>query len=315
MSLSKRSALCAGSTTASFPNKQPQQGNIERNDSFSSATSNEFCNPTQSCSRPIPSTENWDHHHHRRQQKQQQQRGYHYGGISDNLVVLGDMSVDKDINKLSDILHSLNDTLGRCLAATLQIGEGVRHRTKLHMDSLGALDSCEGVRGEIITHRALLVGVTSLEKGYNTSDASAMEFSRGLSWNRALASSAVYAAEEVRDAVKVSRTASRAKVAADAAAEKVQNELKSASFSTDEEARVVQARVSNSQSQAIHAAVVEHEALTAKRRATMALAHDTKYWNMHRKREILLTCLKTGKAQRDAARQCTATWVQLRDVW
>jgi len=219
------------------------------------------------------------------------------------------MSVDKDINKLSDILHSLNDTLGRCLAATLQIGEGVRHRTKLHMDILGALDSCEGIRGEIITHRALLVGVTSLEKGYNTSDASAMEFSR------ALASSAVYAAEEVRDAVKVSRTASRAKVAADAAAEKVQNELKSASFSTDEETRVVQARVSNPQSQAIHAAVVEHEALTAKRRATMALAHDTKYWNMHRKREILLTCLKTGKAQRDAARLCTATWVQLRDVW
>jgi len=66
MSLSKRSALCAGSTTASFPNKQPQQGNIERNDSFSSATSNEFYNPTQSCSRPTPSTENWDHHHHRR---------------------------------------------------------------------------------------------------------------------------------------------------------------------------------------------------------------------------------------------------------
>jgi len=46
MSLSKRSAWCAGSTTASFLNKQPKQGNIEQKDSFSSATSNEFCNPT-----------------------------------------------------------------------------------------------------------------------------------------------------------------------------------------------------------------------------------------------------------------------------
>jgi len=289
MSLSKRSALCAGSNS-SFPKKQYSDGPTTRNEGF---------------------TNNWDHHHQHHQK--QQRRGYHYGSISDDLVVLGDISVDKDINKLRDIIRSLNDTLGRCLAATQQIGAGVRHRTKLHMNILGGLDSCEGIRGEIITQRALLLGVTSLEKGYNISDISAMELSRGLSWNKALASSAVHAAEEVRDAVKVSRRASQAKLAADAAAQKVQNEWSTAKSLTDDETRAAQARVSSSRSQAIHAAVVEHEALTAKRRATMALAHDTKCWNVHRKREILRTCLKTGKAQRDAARQCVAAWVQLRD--
>ena len=136
---------------------------------------------------------------------------------------------------------------------------------------------------------------------------------QGLSWNTALSSSAVYAAEEVRGAVKVSRRSSRAKVAADAAAQKVQNEWDSANFSTDEEVRVAEAHISNAQSQAIHAAVVEHEASTAKRRATIALAHDTKCWNVHRKREILRISLETGKAQLDATQQSIAAWDLLHD--
>ena len=120
---------------------------------------------------------NYDYNN--RQQEKQQNFGYHYGRITDDFVALGDISVDKDIDKLRDIIRSLNLTLGRCLDATLQIGEGMRHRTKIHMNILDGLDSCDGIRGEVITQRALLGGITSLKKACDSSDGSALEFSRG----------------------------------------------------------------------------------------------------------------------------------------
>ena len=60
---------------------------------------------------------NYDYNN--RQQEKQQNFGYHYGRITDDFVALGDISVDKDIDKLRDIIRSLNLTLGRCLDATL----------------------------------------------------------------------------------------------------------------------------------------------------------------------------------------------------
>jgi len=68
-----------------------------------------------------------------------------------------------------------------------------------------------------------------------------------------------------------------------------------------------------SNSHAIHAAVISHEAFVAKRRATMALAHDVRYWNSYRKRDLMNTCLDTAKSQLKASQDFRESWTTLLD--
>lgn len=121
------------------------------------------------------------------------------------------------------------------------------------------------------------------------------------------------AAEDVRSAVRVSRTAANAKAAASSAAFAAQNACDTGDFGTIDEARAAQTRASIAQSHAIHAAVVEHEAKTVKRRATLALANDVKCWNVHRKREMLVACLANARSQHEATRRAVDAWSCLRD--
>lgn len=138
-------------------------------------------------------------------------------------------------------------------------------------------------------------------------------FPPDVSWQTALASSAVSAAEDVRSAVRAARTAGNAKAAASSAAFTAQTACESGKFNSIDEARAAQTRASIAQSHAIHAAVVEHEAKTVKRRATLALAHDVKCWNVHRKREILQTCIAYARSQHEATRRAVDAWSCLRD--
>jgi hypothetical protein len=134
-----------------------------------------------------------------------------------------------------------------------------------------------------------------------------------MSWQTALAHSAVSAAEAVRLTVRAARTAANARAAATNAAEVAQAACQKGKFASIDDARAAQTRASISQSHAIHAAVVEHEAKTAKRRATLALAHDVKCWNIHRKREILQVVLSYAKSQHEATRRAVDAWTCLRD--
>lgn len=134
-----------------------------------------------------------------------------------------------------------------------------------------------------------------------------------ISWQASLANSAVSAAEDVRSAVRVSRTASNAKAAASMAAMTAQQACDKGNFSSVDEARAAQTRASIAQSRAIHAAVVEHEAKTVKRRATLALAHDVRCWNVHRKREMLRSTLQHARSQHEAARRAVDAWSSFRD--
>jgi cellobiose-specific phosphotransferase system component IIA len=138
-------------------------------------------------------------------------------------------------------------------------------------------------------------------------------FISDLSWQTSLASSAVTAAEDVRAAVRVSRTAANARAAASSAAFSAQTACEKGEFANLDEARAAQTRASIAQSHAIHAAVVEHEAKTVKRRATLALAHDVKTWNVHRKREMLRSCIAFARSQHEATRRSVDAWSTLRD--
>lgn len=135
-----------------------------------------------------------------------------------------------------------------------------------------------------------------------------------VSWQTSLARSAVSAAEDVRSAVRAARTAENAKAAASAAAYTAQSACDSGTeFPTIDEARAAQTRASIAQSHAFHAAVVEHEAKAVKRRATLALAHDVKCWNVHRKREMLQACIAHARSQHEATRRAVDAWSCLRD--
>ena len=231
----------------------------------------------------------------------------------DSAALLGDISVDRDIDKLREVIGSVDSLLNRCVTAGSRIGKAKRKENDLHMSILRGMDSWEGVRGELVSQRALLDGVSTLETGNGISENSYASLKDDLSWQFALASSAVTAAEDVRSAVRACRTASRAKLAAEAASDSAQKVCETGRFATPEDARAAQTKASIAKSHAVHSAVIEHEALVAKRRATMALAHDVKCWNVHRKRELLSLCRNLAREQREASHQSLLAWNRLRE--
>eukprot|EP00546_Thalassionema_frauenfeldii_P000257 CAMPEP_0178931358 /NCGR_PEP_ID=MMETSP0786-20121207/21870_1 /TAXON_ID=186022 /ORGANISM="Thalassionema frauenfeldii, Strain CCMP 1798" /LENGTH=1100 /DNA_ID=CAMNT_0020608235 /DNA_START=318 /DNA_END=3620 /DNA_ORIENTATION=+ len=251
-----------------------------------------------------------------------QEERFHYGVDGDRVNIsqpceiesafLGDFQVDDNIDKLREVIGSVDSTLSRCLSASGGIGSARRERLGLHLELVQGFDSWEGLRGRFISQRALLKGVTGLEQSKEISEESDLDVVDDVSWQSALASSAVMAAEDVRSTVRAARTAANAKAAADSAAFAAQTACEG-DFPSIDEARAAQTRSSIAQSHAIHAAVVEHEANTAKRRAALALAHDVKCWNVHRKREILQSCLAYAKSQHVATRRAVDAWSCLRD--
>lgn len=228
-------------------------------------------------------------------------------------VYLGEMAIDENIDKLREVIGSVDNTLSRCMASSCGIERSRKDQFMLHLDILRGLDSWEGLRGKFVSQRALLKGVSGMEQSREVFEESDLTLIDDISWQTALAHSAVSAAEDVRSTVRAARTASNAKFAAVSAAHMAQSACERGEFANINEARAAQTRASIAQSHAIHSAVVEHEAKTVKRRATLALAHDVKCWNVHRKREVLKICLAHAKSQHEATRRAVDAWSCLRD--
>lgn len=135
-----------------------------------------------------------------------------------------------------------------------------------------------------------------------------------LLWQSSLASSAVDSVNEVRDAVRASHTATRAKSAAYVAAEKAKKTYESCDQSSSrEKIQYTQSEASKAQSHAIHATVVEYEANIAKKRSAVSLAQDVKSWNVHRKEDILRSCIEFARSQQEASRKAVDAWESLRE--
>jgi len=232
---------------------------------------------------------------------------------SSKSVLLASMSVDDNIDKLREVIGSVDNTLSRCLGSSGGIGAARRERLRIQLDVVHELDSWEGMRGQFISQRSLLRGVGGLSQSRELYGESDLVLVDDMSWQTSLAHSAVGAAEDVRSAIRASRTAANAKAAANSAAMTAENACAAGNFSTMEEARAAQTRSSIAQSHAIHAAVVDHEAKAVKRRATLALAHDVKCWNLHRKSELLKSCLSYAKSQHEGTRRAVDAWSSLRD--
>jgi len=98
---------------------------------------------------------------------------FRYGGLSEEHlgdktdgqpVYIGEMAVDENIDKLREVIGSLDNTLSRSLASSGGIGKARKKRLELQLDVLRGLDSWEGLRGKFVAQRALLKGVASVEQ-------------------------------------------------------------------------------------------------------------------------------------------------------
>lgn len=85
--------------------------------------------------------------------------------VDDNRpALLGDIAVDENIDKLREVIGSVDNTLSRCMTSSGRIGQARRDCLKLHLDLVRGLDSWAGLRGKFVAQRALLKGVSGIEQ-------------------------------------------------------------------------------------------------------------------------------------------------------
>jgi len=252
-------------------------------------------------------------------------------------------AIDSDIETLRDIIGTIDSTLKKCVAAHQRIANARRISNGLHLGIVRGLDTHSSNEGGgyyvggggncgagiwSMEERSFLGGVTDLEQCGELVQEGDFDLGEALSWQASLATSAVSAAEDVRSAVRAARTAASAKTAAESATLSAQKSLdkliksKTSSntsgadaSSSDKEAEIhaAQTRATISHGHAIHAAIIAYETTAVKRKAAMALAHDVRQWNVHRKREMLDCCIHAALSQRDAARKSSDAWRVLKE--
>uniref|UniRef100_A0A7S3Q170 Uncharacterized protein n=2 Tax=Chaetoceros debilis TaxID=122233 RepID=A0A7S3Q170_9STRA len=232
-------------------------------------------------------------------------------GVSDKCTSLGDIEVERDIERLRDLLQKVDKGFAMSYKALGTIGEKRHARAQLQINILRGVDSWEGMRGKILAQRSLLNGVNCLEEASRHSDGCYVIFSEDMLWNASLARSAVTASNEVCHAVEAAKTASRAKRTADSAVLNA-TQLETYKAETPDTTKALAERGSKLQMQALHAAVVEHEAQSAKKRSVISLANDMKCWNSHRKSKLLQACINDVRSQKLASQQSLIAWRELK---
>jgi len=103
-----------------------------------------------------------------------QETRFHYGTATlpdhflfqddESTVLLGTLSIDDNIDKLREVIGSVDNTLRRCLASGGGIGKVRKDRNSVQLDVVKGFDGWEGMRGQFISQRALLKGVNGLEQ-------------------------------------------------------------------------------------------------------------------------------------------------------
>lgn len=99
--------------------------------------------------------------------------GVHYGDVSagkgSKSLALGDVSVDKDIERLRDIIVTVDKSLGKALSSGLCVGAESNDKISVQIDLLKAIDHGDSWRGKLISQKELLHGIESLERNLQES--------------------------------------------------------------------------------------------------------------------------------------------------
>lgn len=79
---------------------------------------------------------------------------------------LGDVSLDSDIDRLRDIIYGLRNDLEKFLNSLVAFHDACRLRADLHLRILTIVDNWEGMRGRIISQKALLSGASFFNNSF-----------------------------------------------------------------------------------------------------------------------------------------------------
>lgn len=127
---------------------------------------------------------------------EERQARFHYGSSNEmerfestessevQSAFLGEFAVDNNIDKLREVIGSVENTLTRCLSASAGIGGARRERLDLHLEVVKGFDSWQGMRGQFITQRSLLRGVEGLDQSRNVSEESDLDIIDGKKFRR-----------------------------------------------------------------------------------------------------------------------------------
>lgn len=96
-------------------------------------------------------------------------------------ALLGDISVDENIDKLREVIGSVDHTLSRCLASSGAVGNAHQQIMTLHLDIVRGLDLYEGLKGRFVSQRALLKGVSGIEQSREVFEESGLALNDGKS--------------------------------------------------------------------------------------------------------------------------------------
>jgi hypothetical protein len=97
-----------------------------------------------------------------------------------NPAYLGEIAVDENIDKLREVIGSVDNTLSRCLASSGGIGRARRESLALHLEIIRGVDSWEGLRGQFVSQRALLKGVSGIEQSRDVFEESDIALIHGM---------------------------------------------------------------------------------------------------------------------------------------
>lgn len=92
---------------------------------------------------------------------------------------LGEISVDENIDKLREVIGSVDNTLSKCLKSIARIGKSQRDRQSKHLEVVRGLDSWAGMRGRFVSQRSLMKGVTSMEQSKDVFEESDLALTDG----------------------------------------------------------------------------------------------------------------------------------------
>lgn len=117
---------------------------------------------------------------------------FHYGTVFDERgfaleahndddasAFLGDISVDENIDKLREVIGSVDSTLTRCLGSVGKIGKAQKERQSKHLEIVGGFDSWEGMRGRFVSQRSLMKGVPGIGQSREVYEESDLAFIDG----------------------------------------------------------------------------------------------------------------------------------------
>jgi hypothetical protein len=229
------------------------------------------------------------------------------------VTTLGEIDIERDVRYLYDLLKKVDNSLEKCCAAVLEIGEARQSCAMSQMSILQSIDSWQGMRGQIIMQKCLLSAMASLKSSNYSKDESLGAFSQDLVWNASLASASMTSSKAVAGAIEAFRVAKKAKQTAESAMHQALGELSTDIYKTPDETEKQKETLVKLRMQSLHAAVVEHETAIAKRKAAISLANDVKYWNSHRKQSLLGACINMTRTQLSSIQEDLKAWTQLRD--